>query len=110
MASQYQLRLAANGQHYFNLTADNNEIVLTSEMYTSKAGAQQAIQAVRANGPQPERYERRRSVDGQDYFVLQAANHEIIGTSEMYRSPAAMENGIQAVMRVAGSAKIDEQP
>lgn len=109
MASQYQLRLAANGQHYFNLTADNNEIVLTSEMYTSKAGAQQAIEAVRANGPQPERYERRRSVDGQDYFVLQAANHEIIGTSEMYGSPAAMENGIRAVMRVAAMAEVEDR-
>ena len=109
MASQYQLRLAANGQHYFNLTADNNEIVLTSEMYTSKAGAQQAIEAVRANGPQPERYERRRSVDGQDYFVLQAANHEIIGTSEMYGSSAAMENGIRAVMRVAAMAEVEDR-
>ena len=72
MASQYQLRLAANGQH-------------------------------------PERYERRRSVDGQDYFVLQAANHEIIGTSEMYGSAPAMENGIQAVIRVAATAEVAEQ-
>jgi hypothetical protein len=108
MAARYQLRLAANGQHYFNLTAENNKIVLTSEMYESKSGAEQGIEAVRGNGPQAERYERRRSVDGQDYFVLMAANHQIIGQSEMYRSSASLENGIQAVMRVAADAGVAE--
>jgi len=108
MAARYQLRLAANGQHYFNLTAENNKIVLTSEMYDSKAAAEQGIEAVRSNGPQAERYDRRRSVDGQDYFVLQAANHQIIGQSEMYRSSAALENGLQAVMRVSAEAEVFE--
>ena len=108
MAARYQLRKAANGQHYFNLTAENNKIVLTSEMYDSKAAAQQGIEAIRLNGPLPERYDRRRSVDGQDYFVLLAANGEIIGQSEMYRSSAALENGLQAVMRVAAAAEVFE--
>jgi len=108
MAARYQLRKAANGQHYFNLTAENNKIVLTSEMYDSKAAAQEGIEAVRVSGPEPERYDRRRSVDGQDYFVLQAANGEIVGQSEMYRSSASLENGLQAVMRVAESAEVFE--
>src|SRR3972149_2523829 len=97
MAARYQLRKAANGQHYFNLTAENN-----------KPAAQQGIEAVRVSGPQPERYDRRRSVDGQDYFVLQAANGEIVGQSEMYRSSASLENGLQAVIRVAESAEVFE--
>jgi uncharacterized protein YegP (UPF0339 family) len=108
MASRYQLRVAANGQHYFNLTAENNKIVLTSEMYSSKDVARQGIEAVRLNGPLTERYDRRKSVDGQDYFVLLAGNREVIGQSEMYRSTAALENGLQAVMRVAGTAEVFE--
>lgn len=108
MAPRYQLRVAANGQYYFNLTAENNKIILTSEMYGSKDGAQQGIEAVRGSGPLAERYERRKSIDGQDYFVLKAANHEVIGQSEMYRSSAALENGILAVMRVAGEAPVAE--
>jgi uncharacterized protein YegP (UPF0339 family) len=104
MAAHYQLRQARDGQHYFNLTAENNKIILTSEMYGSKAAAQQGIESVRSNGALAERFDRRKSVDGQDYFVLCAANGEIIGTSEMYRSTAAMENGLQAVMRVAAEA------
>src|SRR3989304_5878128 len=102
MAARYQLRKAANGQHYFNLTAENNKIVLTSEMYDSMAAAQEGIEAVRVSGPEPERYDRRRSVDGQDYFVLQAANGEIVGQSEMYRSSASLENGTPPPLRAGG--------
>ena len=109
MAAQYQMRVAANGQFYFNLTAENNKIVLTSEMYSAKSSAHDGIESVRANGPVEERYERRKSVDGQDYFVLKSANGEMIGQSEMYRSTAALENGLQAVMRVAEAAVVNDQ-
>jgi hypothetical protein len=108
MTARYQLRTAANGMYYFNLTAENNKIVLTSEMYSAKEGAYGGIESVRLNGPQAERYDRRRSVDGQDYFVLLAANGEIVGQSEMYRSSASLENGLQAVMRVAEAAEAFE--
>jgi uncharacterized protein YegP (UPF0339 family) len=108
MTAQYKLRQAANGQFYFNLTAENNKIVLTSEMYASKEAARQGIESVRLNGPQEERYDRRKSVDGQDYFVLRAANSEVIGTSEMYRGTAGLENGLQAVKRVAAKAPVAE--
>lgn len=108
MAAKYRLRLAASGQHYFNLTAENNKIVLTSEMYSSKEAALQGIESVRGNGPLEERYDRRKSIDGQDYFVLRAANGEVIGQSEMYRSTAGVENGIAAVIRVAAEAGVLE--
>jgi uncharacterized protein YegP (UPF0339 family) len=109
MAAHYQLRRAASGQIYFTLTAENNKIILTSEMYESKEAAHIGIEAVRVNGPLAERFDRRTSVDGQDFFVLLAANHEIIGTSEMYRSTASLENGLQAVLRVAESAQLNDQ-
>jgi len=108
MSADFQLRQAADGQWYFNLTAENNKVIMTSELYSSKPAALKGIESVRVNGVLAERYERRKSSDGKDYFVLKAANREIIGTSEMYSSTPAMENGVQAVMRVAGSARVVE--
>jgi uncharacterized protein YegP (UPF0339 family) len=110
MSANFQLRQAADGQWTFNLTAENNKIILTSETYTTRQAALNGIESVRANGAVAERFERRQSRDGRDYFVLKAANHEIIGTSEMYSSAAAMENGIQAVMRVAAAAQVEDRP
>jgi len=109
MPAQYVLRKSMNDQYYFNLTAENNEIILTSEQYISKSGAQQGIQSVRVNSPIDSRYERMMSSDSKHYFRLKAANNEIIGISEMYNTQQARENGIQAIKRVGPKAPVNDQ-
>lgn len=90
----YNLKTASNGQTYFNLHASNGEIILTSEMYTSKGGAKKGIESCQTNSPKDGQYDRLDSVKGEPYFVLKATNHEVIGRSEMYSSKAARDNGI----------------
>lgn len=97
MAGTYELKKTTNGQYMFNLKAGNHEVILTSETYTAKAGAQAGIESVRMNSPLDERYERKKASEGSPYFVLKAANSQVIGKSEMYSSEAAMENGIKSV-------------
>jgi uncharacterized protein YegP (UPF0339 family) len=108
MPANYVLKMSSNQQYYFTLTAENNEPILSSEMYKSRESAEIGISSVKQNAPQVGRYERKMSADGKHYFVLKAANHEVIGNSEMYSSEDAMENGIQAVMRVGPRANITE--
>ena len=40
-----------DGQTYFNLTATNGEIILSSEGYTAKSGAINGIESVQKNAP-----------------------------------------------------------
>jgi uncharacterized protein YegP (UPF0339 family) len=103
--------LTASGKQFsFSLRAGgNHEIVLTGERYTAKASALQGIEAIRVNASLGERYDRRVSSAGQPYFVLRAANHEVLGTSEMYSSHASRDGGIAAVMANAPTASIDDQ-
>jgi uncharacterized protein YegP (UPF0339 family) len=101
--------MSSNQQYYFKLTAENNEPILSSEMYTSKAGAEKGIESVKTNSPNDERYERKVSSNGKPYFVLKAANHEVIGNSEMYSSESSMENGINAVKRVGSMATVKDE-
>ena len=91
-----------------NLKAGNGEIILTSERYKAKAGAENGIDSVRVNSPLPERYDRLTAKDGSPYFVLKAANHEVIGTSEMYSAKSAMENGIESVQTNGPVAVIND--
>jgi uncharacterized protein YegP (UPF0339 family) len=109
MPAQYILRRSTNNQYYFSLTAENNEKILTSELYRSKDGALGGIQAVRSNSPFDQRYSRLTATNGQNYFVLKALNNEVIGTSEMYNTTQARENGIAAVKRVGPLALINDQ-
>ncbi|HOO51612.1 MAG TPA: YegP family protein [Alphaproteobacteria bacterium] len=48
---KYELKQAKNGDYYFNLTAKNGQVIATSEMYKSKAAAENGIASVRENAP-----------------------------------------------------------
>lgn len=109
MPAQYILRKSTNSQFYFSLTAENNEKILASELYTTKNGALHGIQSVKVNSPIESRYARLTSSDDKYYFLLKAANNEIIGRSETYNTQQARENGIQAVKRVGPTAPVNDQ-
>lgn len=109
MAGKFELKNAKDGQIMFVLKAGNGEVILTSELYQSKSGAQNGIESVKENAVIDKRYEIKTSSAGEPYFVLKAANGEIIGTSEMYSSETGMENGIASVKENAPSAQVDDQ-
>ena len=105
---KYQIFKGENNQYYFRLRAENGEIILASEGYVAKDGCENGIESVKENAPQDERYRREGSEDEQYYFNLVAANGEIIGTSEMYTTEQARDNGIEAVKRVAPDASVED--
>ena len=109
MAGKFVLKKSSNGQFYFHLQAGNGEIILRSEQYAAKAGAENGINSVKTNAPLDERYERKTAKNGQFMFNLKAANHEIIGTSETYSSEEARERGIASVKANAPGAPTDDQ-
>ena len=97
-----------NGSYHFNLKAANGETVLTSESYTSEKACLSGIEAVKHNSSNMANFEDRTAENGQHYFVLKAANKEIIGTSETYISKESMKMGIETVMEKAPLAEVFE--
>jgi uncharacterized protein YegP (UPF0339 family) len=92
----------------FNLKAGNHEVILTSEIYESKDAALNGIASVRKNGTDAASYEKKVSTAGEPFFVLKAANTQVIGKSEMYSSESARDNGIASVMQNCTSEKVVE--
>lgn len=107
MAGYFELK-ASGSQYMFNLKAGNHEVILTSERYTSKQGANGGIESVKANAPHDARYQRKVASNGAPYFVLVAANGEPQGRSEMYSSASAMEGGIASVKANAPTAPVKD--
>jgi len=106
---KFVIKKATNGEYYFNLKADNSQIILTSQMYSSKSACNNGIESVRNNCPDDSRYERKESVNKKHYFVLKSSNGQIIGNSEMYESKAGMENGIESVKKNGRSKTVVEE-
>ena len=80
---KFQIFMGSDDQFYFRLRAKNGETILQSEGYKEKSGCNNGIRSVKENASIDGRYERRESSNDQFYFVLKAANGEIIGVSEM---------------------------
>ncbi len=96
-----------NGEFQFNLKAGNGQVILTSEGYTTKPACLNGIASVRQNALELDRFDKKISKDGKRFFNLKAANGQIIGTSEMYESVAARDNGILSVQKNSPDAIIE---
>jgi uncharacterized protein YegP (UPF0339 family) len=108
MAGIFVLKSARNGQYFFNLKASNGEVILTSEMYKAKPSALNGIESVKRNSADDKRFAKQTSASGQFYFVLKAANNQIIGNSEMYETERARDAGISSVKKTASGARIEQ--
>lgn len=108
MAGKFELKKSKNDKFHFNLLASNGQIIMQSEMYESKASAQNGIASVRKNAADAARYESLVGKDGSPYFVLKAGNHQVIGQSQMYASEKARDNGIESCKTNAPSATVDD--
>lgn len=98
-----------NGQFQFNLKAGNGQGILASEGYSSKSGCESGIESVKKNSQENERFESKTSSNGKHFFNLKASNGQIVGTSEMYESSSARDNGIASVKTNAKDAQIVDQ-
>ncbi len=108
MAAKYELYKASNGQFYFRLKAANGENILGSEGYSTKASATNGISSVKLNSPDDSNYTKQTSSDNRYYFVLKAASHQTIGTSQMYATAQARDAGIQSVKTNGASAETED--
>ncbi|MDC6361699.1 MULTISPECIES: YegP family protein [Flavobacteriaceae] len=105
---KFEIKTDKSGQFRFNLKANNGQVILSSEAYTTKAACENGIESVRKNSQDDGRFDRKTAKDGSPYFNLKASNGQVIGNSEMYSSTSAMENGIASVKTNAPSASVDD--
>jgi uncharacterized protein YegP (UPF0339 family) len=106
--SKFVIKKRTNGEFQFNLKAQNGQIILDSEGYTTKSACENGIASVQKNSQEEQRYDKKISSNDKFYFNLKARNGEIIGSSEMYESEAGRDNGIASVTKNAPIAEIED--
>jgi uncharacterized protein YegP (UPF0339 family) len=110
MAGKFEIKESTGGKFRFNLKAGNGQIILSSESYETKQGAEKGIESVRKSAADDKRYERKIAKNDEAFFVLKAGNGEPLGRSETYSSTSAMENGIESVKNNAADAEVTTLP
>lgn len=107
--TRFELKKSKNDKFVFNLLADNGKVILTSELYDSKASALNGIESVKKNAPDDGRYGRLSAKDGSPYYTLKAGNGQVIGQSQMFSGEKARDDGIESVKSNAPGAVTDDQ-
>ncbi len=109
MPAKFVVKAAKDGQFYCNLVSEEGKKLLASEMYAAKAGVFTGIASIKSNAREASHYEKLTSADGKAFFHLKAANHEIIGVSDMYDTTDARDQALFKVMHGGPDASIVEE-
>jgi uncharacterized protein YegP (UPF0339 family) len=104
---EFQVSTGKDEKFYFNLTAANGQVILSSQGYKTKDGCKSGIASVKKNSSNKKNFEQKDSKDGLHYFVLKAANSKVIGKSQMYKANESSKNGIESIQTNARKAKIN---
>ena len=121
--SKFVIRTVSSGVK-FDLKATNGQVILTSEVYTTKAACRNGVESIMKNAPVANvedqtvegfetvthpKFEMYQDKAGEFRFRLKARNGEIIGVSEGYTSKANCVNGVESVKKNAAEAEIVEE-
>lgn len=103
----FELKKSGDKFH-FVLKAANGQVILSSQMYASKATAMNGIESVKTNCGNDSLYERKTAANGKFHFNLKSTNGQIIGSSQMYASESGVTTGIESVKKNAPGASVKE--
>ncbi len=111
----------AKGGVKFDLLAGNNQVIASSEVYTTMSACKNGIESVRKNSAKANledqtvegfetaknpKFEVYTDKAGKTRFRLKATNGEIIAVGEAYESKAGCMNGIESIRKNAPEAEI----
>ena len=105
--AKYIIRKTSGGQFWWVLAAANGNILITGETYTSKQNCLSGVAASKVSISESN-FRRLLSVRHEPYFTQNAANGQVLGTSEMYSTAYGRDNGIESVKQNAFSAVIED--
>jgi len=108
VAGKFEVYKDKGGKFRFRLKAGNGQIILTGEAYNSKDACIAGIESVKKNSADPKRFTKTTTPTKMFRFAVTAANSQIIGTSQNYKTESGRDNGIESVKRNAVKAEVKE--
>jgi len=104
---KYQIFKGKDKKFYFRLKSGNGQTILQSQGYANKAGVKRGIKSVQTNSSNDKRFDIKEAKNGQMHFSLLAANKNIVGSSQMYKSKKSLKNGMETVKK-NGDAPVED--
>lgn len=115
---RFEIKPTSDGRYMFNLIANNNQVICTSQTYVSVSNCKVGIESIRKNCDSAvedqtvegfevqknPKYEVYTDVGGKFRFRLKASNGEIVAASQAYADKASCMKGIRSIANHAPDA------
>jgi uncharacterized protein YegP (UPF0339 family) len=98
----------SDSKFHYRLKAANGEIILSGQGYTTKEACQKGVESVKTNASNDGAFHTREAKDGRHYFTVVAANGQVVGQSQMYKSDSGLKTGIASVQSNAPEAEVHD--
>lgn len=105
----YILKNTQDKLYTFSFTLNDEEELLYSELYDSKEAVEDGVDLMRTIASFSSRYHQKRSDDDQHYFVIKAANDQLVATSKLFPTMDLLEEAIDVVMHLASEANVEDR-
>ena len=107
-AGKWSIAKKADDEYLAILVASNGEVMLTSEIYSSEAGARNGIATIVKNVESGNFviYQDKRN---NSYFKLKTATNRLLCAGEIYSTKDACESAIESVKRIAKESPISQE-
>jgi uncharacterized protein len=90
---------SSDSQWRFRVLAGNGRVLLSSEAYVSKQGAENGIASVLENGVDPAQYQLNQAANGKWNLRLRAGNYEVIAFTQTYSTKSNATRAIGSCVR-----------
>jgi uncharacterized protein YegP (UPF0339 family) len=102
----FQIIRGENQQYYFRLNSADGEIILHSDGFKVRDGAEKGIELIKLSVYHDERFKRKISMDGRYFFEIMSMEKNILGTSRMYDTIQDCDEAISLVKDLAPDAMV----
>lgn len=109
LVGEFRVSKSGEGVYYWNLRAGGGQRLLQSEVFALQGHAIGAVDACREHCLIAERYVRRQTNGGQQYFTLHDAAGGLLGVSQMHGSAQAREVAIAGCKLHGPTASVVDQ-
>lgn len=105
---RFQIIRGKNEKYYFRLRMADGAIILHSDGFKVRDGAEKGIELVRLSVYYDERFKRKISRDGRYFFEIMSMENHILGTSRRFNTIQDCDRAIGLVKDLAPEATIED--
>jgi len=106
---KFVIKTGKHHQFFFDLKADNGEVIITSDAFHTKAACNSGIEALKAVVRDDNKFERMKAATEHYYFIIKGANGKQIAKSVLFPTPAERNAAIKSIEAEAHDAVVAEE-